>query len=106
MSLLRALGLIGSRAVQSAPEDVALERRAEERRPVFQEADLLLSDFERMRVVITNLSARGAGIRYASRVELPFRLKLIAPGLKLNCWARVVWQDDGAAGLEFQEPAA
>lgn len=103
MSLLKVLGL--GRAAEDAPQDVAVERRAEKRRPVFQEAVLVLSDFERMRVVITNLSSRGARIDYTSRADLPFRLKLIAPALKLHCWARVVWQDEGAAGLEFQEAA-
>jgi hypothetical protein len=105
MSLLRKLGLRNGRSAPDAPEGACfVERRAQERRLLFQEADLVLGDFDRMRVVVANLSSRGAGIRYSSRAELPFRLKLIAPTLKLNCWARVVWQNDGAAGLEFQEP--
>ena len=101
MSLLKALGLLGRR--EPEPE-VVTERRSEERRPMFQEADLVLGDFERMRVVVTNLSSRGVRVEFSSRADLPFRVQLIAPSLKLNCWARVVWQDAGAAGLELQEP--
>jgi hypothetical protein len=105
MSLLRALGLIGASASSNAPEaGRAVERRAEERRPVFQEAVLVLGDFDRIGAVITNVSSRGVRVQYSARTDLPFRLRLIAPTLKLNCWARVVWQNDGAAGMDLQEP--
>ena len=105
MSWLKGLGLTGP-AHTSAPETgVVEERRAEERRLVFHEAVLVLSDFDRMRAIIKNVSARGVGIQYSDRRDLPFRVRLISPTLNLNCWARVVWQDDGSAGLELQEPA-
>lgn len=62
---------------------------------------LTLEDFHKIRAIIVNLSARGARIHFSTRTELPFRIRLSAPVLKLNCWARVVWQQDEAAGLEF-----
>lgn len=106
MSLLKTLGLVGRPAVdQGAPETPSFEeRRADERHLVFQEAVLVLDNHERLRVAITDLSARGAGIQYSVRLDLPFRVRLEAPTLKLRCWARVAWQNDGAAGLEFKEP--
>ena len=100
MSLLRLLRLVagGARVAEAEP---FVERRAETRRPVFQEVMLTLEDFQKIRAVITNLSSRGARIEFSARIDLPFRIKLNAQILKLNCWARVVWQADGAAGLEF-----
>ena len=100
MSLLRIFGL------GDAPEDVPasepfVERRAEERQATFQEVLLTLEDFHKIRAIIVNLSSRGARIHFSTRTELPFRIRLSAPVLKLNCWARVVWQQDEAAGLEF-----
>jgi hypothetical protein len=97
MSLLKALGLGKAR---DKTESAFVERRAEHRRAVFQEAMLLL-DYENIRVVITDLSSRGARVQFSARTELPFRVRLMAQTLKLNCGARVVWQNDGAAGLEF-----
>jgi hypothetical protein len=104
MSLLKALGLAGraTKVVAASAPDTFVERRAEERRPVFQEAVLVLENYHQLHAVITNLSSRGARVEYSTRVDLPFRVRLNAPMLKLKCWARVVWQKDGLAGLEFQ----
>ena len=72
---------------------------------MFREADLTIEGLYRIRVIITDISETGAGISYATRVDLPSRVVICEPGLRLKRWARVVWQDDGAAGLEFQEEA-
>lgn len=103
MSWLKVLGLSGRETapVEPAPEPF-VERRAEERRAVFHDAVVLLEGSYQLRVAITNLSSRGARIDFAGRSELPFRVRINAPTLKLQCWARVVWQDEGRAGLEFQ----
>jgi hypothetical protein len=103
MSLLKALGLARRKAIpDTPPAESFVERRAEERRPVFQEAVLVLEDYHQVRAVITNVTSRGARVEYSERVDLPFRIRLIAPTLKLKCWARVVWQDNGSAGLQFR----
>jgi len=100
MSVLRIFGLGGT--PEDAPaSELFVERRAEERQATFQEALLTLEDFHKIRAIIVNLSSRGARIHFSTRTELPFRIRLSAPVLKLNCWARVVWQKDEAAGLEF-----
>ena len=101
MSLLKMFGLAGEETVGKTESEPFVERRAEERRPVFQEAILTLEDFHKIRAIIVNLSSRGARVHFSNRTELPFRIRLAAPTLKLNCWARVVWQHDEAAGLEF-----
>lgn len=108
MSLLKALGLV-RRAVVEAEEPEcdpveprAEEPRADEGRAVFQEATLVLEDYYRLRVVVTNVSPSRARVSYSARMDLPFRVRLVAPTLKLKCWTRVIWQDDGAAELELQ----
>ncbi len=107
MSLLKLFGLGGAANERDAKTFV--ERRAEPRDAVFQEAVLTLEDYHKVRAVIVNLGSRGARIQFSTRTELPFRIRLSAPTLKFNCWARVVWQADEAAGLEFlpeaNEPA-
>jgi hypothetical protein len=110
MSLLKALGLVRRAETAVEPEKPeselagrpAEQDRVEEGRAVFQEATLLLEDYYRVRVVITNVGPRRARVSYSARMDLPFRVRLVAPTLKLKCWARVVWQDEGAAELEFQ----
>ena len=97
LSLLRH-AVSPARGGQPAP---FTERRSEARQAVFQEVILALGDDHKIRAIISDLSSRGAGIRYSARVDLPFRIRLGAPILKLTCWARVVWQSDGAAGVEF-----
>ena len=101
MSLLRMFNLFGNAAVDTTEAEAILEERSEERVAVFQECQVRLQDFHKIRAVIVDLSATGARIHYSDRTELPFRVRLSAPQLKLNCWARVVWQENEAAGLEF-----
>ncbi len=81
--------------------DAFVDQRAEARRPVFREAVLRLEDYYKVQAVITDLSSRGARVEFSTRIDLPSRIVIIEPTLKLKCWARVVWQRDGAAGLEF-----
>ncbi|MFT3728675.1 MAG: PilZ domain-containing protein [Terricaulis sp.] len=100
MSLLGMFNFFGNTAV-AEPEAEPVERREETRTPCFQECLVALQDFHKIRAVIVNISARGACIHYSERTELPFRIRLSAPQLKLNCWARVVWQENESAGLEF-----
>jgi len=91
-------------AAAIAPQDSACEEdRTEERYAVFREAQLTLEDWFKISAVIIELSASGARIRYAVGVDLPSRLRISEASLKLNSWARVAWQREGLAGLEFVE---
>jgi hypothetical protein len=80
-----------------------VERRVVQRLPVFHDATLTIEGYFKVRAAITDLSPRGACIAYAVRVDLPSRIVIAAPGLAMERWARVVWQGDGVAGLEFLE---
>lgn len=101
MSLRRLFGLLAAEPSREPEATPFVERRAEPREAVFQEVVVTLEDYHKLRAVIVNLNSRGARIQFSNRTELPFRIRLSAPTLKLNCWARVVWQADEAAGLEF-----
>jgi hypothetical protein len=49
------------------------------RRSVFQEAQLIFDSYYKIRAVITDLSADGARVQFASRAELPFRIRISTP---------------------------
>jgi hypothetical protein len=100
MSLLRIFGLGAAPEDEPAAEPF-VERRTEERHATFQEVLLTLENFHKIRAIIVNLSSHGARIHFSTRTELPFRVRFSAPILNRTGWARVVWQADEAAGLEF-----
>jgi hypothetical protein len=105
MSLLKTLSLALWPGRESAPEAEPIAPHMEDGEAVFQDAELFLDDFHHMRIVITHVSETHARVAYAPRMDLPFRVLLVAPGLKLKCWARVTSQDMGAAALEFERDA-
>ena len=88
-------------AAPSAPYSHKREAPRNPRDPVFRSATLLLNEKERFAVVIKNLSATGARVEYFTKVELPPIVVLVESTLRLRQRARVVWQRDGVAGLEF-----
>ena len=77
------------------------EKPRNARDPQFRNATLLLDETERLAVVIKNLSQTGARVEYFTKVELPPIVVLVESTMKLRQRARVVWQRDGVAGLEF-----
>lgn len=102
MSLLRALGLVRRAAPPAEPASDPIVP-ADEGRAVFQEAVLKLEDLYQLRVVITRIIGTTIRVSYSARIDLPFRVHVIAPTLKRNCWGRVVRQDEGVADIELPE---
>lgn len=102
MSVLKFLG-IDSRSVVAAEREPTPppEMRDAPRNPVFKECVLTLDDFYKIRAVVVDLNEGGAQVRFAARVDLPFRIRISATVMMLERSALVVWQHDGAAGLEF-----
>ncbi len=49
--------------------------------------------------MVSNLSASGAGLDLAGRIELPERFTLIAHGARLPC--QVIWRRDNRIGIAF-----
>lgn len=82
-----------------APKPQARQRPPRER--VFKDATLQLRDGTRFRVSIKDLSETGARIEFHANIDLPARVILSAPGLRLRRFARVVWREAMAAGLQF-----
>ncbi len=71
------------------------------RQALFRQGMLILGNGERLTVAVKNVSATGARVEFFTRRDLPEFLTLVEPTLRIRSQARVVWQRDGAAGLEF-----
>jgi hypothetical protein len=89
--------------------DATLERAAGEDARRYQRVAVRLgAGFEgperpSSRVAVVDLSTHGCGIEIDSHVESGARVWIKLPGLQ--SWkSRVVWSDNGRAGLEFESP--
>jgi len=72
-----------------------------ERKPTFKAATLTFITGDRIEVIVKNLSATGARVEFMRNVLLPDRVLLSEQTTRLKVWAYVIWQEPGAAGLEF-----
>ncbi len=77
-------------------------RERDERKPVFREAEMTLPVGEKLPCAIKNLNEGGARIDFFRRMTLPNTVYVHAPSLGLDSWARVVWQTETAAGVDFE----
>jgi hypothetical protein len=68
---------------------------------MFRNGTIVIEGGQRLSVAIKDLSEHGARIEFVRRMDLPSVVILMEPMLKLRCRARVVWQREGIAGLEF-----
>lgn len=71
------------------------------RQTTFRQATIQLMGGERIDVVVKNLSDSGARIEFFRKVTLTEYLILTEPSQRLRTRARVVWQQEGSAGLHF-----
>lgn len=76
------------------------EKRSD-RKPTFKAATLAFITGERVDVVVKNVSDTGARVEFMRDTQLPDRVLLSEPTLRLKTWAYVIWQTRGAAGLQF-----
>jgi hypothetical protein len=85
------------------PHAIPLRRQIERavRAAVFRHGALLLAGDEKLIVAVKDISATGARVEYFARRELPELVILVEPTLRIKSRARVVWQRDGVAGLQF-----
>lgn len=72
-----------------------------ERAPSYRQGVIVIDDGQRVTVVIKNLSGTGARIEFFLKRELPAEVTLIEVTMRIRRRARVVWQGDGVAGLEY-----
>jgi hypothetical protein len=73
----------------------------EERRAVFKNGILEFTGGAKLDVVVKNVTTKGARIEFHERVMLPGEVQFASPMLGIRKRARVVWQDENTAGLEF-----
>lgn len=92
---------IAEAAPSFAPRSEIGRPMRDERKPSFRPATLTFMTGERVDVVVTNVSARGARIALKRGAPLPERVMLNEPRTGLRHWAYVSWQGWGAAGLTF-----
>lgn len=71
------------------------------RQTTFKQATIQLIGGERLDVVVKNLSDTGVRIEFFRKVTLTEYVILNEPTHNLRTRARVVWQQDGVAGLHF-----
>jgi hypothetical protein len=100
--LASRIRIIAGGAPTGAVANVAppLKDRAR-RQAIFRDATITLDSGERMAVAVKDVSANGARVEFFRHVLLPQSFMLSLPGMKLKRRARVVWQREGVAGVEF-----
>ncbi len=76
------------------------------RRPFFRHGALVFEDGQRLAIAVKDLSEGGARVEFYVRTTLPENVMLCEPTLRLRCRAKVVWQEEGVAGLAFVESVA
>ncbi|MDX2235709.1 MAG: hypothetical protein NW200_14515 [Hyphomonadaceae bacterium] len=71
------------------------------REPVFRRASIVPVGGEPRSVALKNISATGARIEFYTREPLPAEFLLLEPIRGVRRRARVVWEEEFAAGLVF-----
>lgn len=71
------------------------------RQATFKPAAITLDGGGRMDVIVKNISETGVRIEFVPQITLPRQVLMAEPTLPIHAWALVVWQGDGAAGLQF-----
>ncbi|MEQ1783178.1 MAG: hypothetical protein ABMA14_17615 [Hyphomonadaceae bacterium] len=88
-------------AAEAAYSVVGPQAERADRKASFRPATLTFITGDRVDVVVKNLSTTGARVEFMCNALLPDRVLLSEPTARLKVWAYVIWQDAGAAGLEF-----
>lgn len=83
------------------PDRTLQNRNRAPRQLTFKQGTITMQGGERMDVVVKNLSDTGARIEYFRKVHLTEMVVLSEPTMRIKTRARVMWQTDGAAGLQF-----
>lgn len=89
-------------AEDDAPDATAYETRRSPRQPQFREAQISLArSGEKFSVAVKDLSAGGVKIESFRKLALPPTVDFYEPLSGRRSRARVVWQEDFRAALEF-----
>lgn len=97
---------VSERKPAPLPKETSPPRKPKERadrRQLFRQGFVIFESGQKVRVAIKNVSETGARVEFFAQNELPDLLVLSEPTLNLRRRARVVWQRNGVAGLEFIE---
>lgn len=83
--------------------DAATSEGRAARTTVFKQAMLLMPHGEKMPVVIKNMSSTGLRVEFFQNRPLGDRVLVTEPSIPLRFWADVVWETDGAGGLQLKK---
>lgn len=97
----RMLKVAQGNAETAPPQESTDAASRAARTPTFKTATLTFIGGHRLDVVLKDVSATGARVEYVQHTQLPDRVLLTEPTLRLKRWAYVAWQEPGRAGLEF-----
>lgn len=95
---------VSERKPQPLPKESSPPRKPKQRadrRQLFRQGFVIFESGQKVRVAIKNVSETGARVEFFALNGLPDLVLLSEPTLNLRRRARVVWQRDGMAGLEF-----
>lgn len=76
------------------------------RHAVYKQAVVTLAHGEELPVVVRNLSPTGCRLEFFKQVYPRGRIRLVEQSLPIDTWASVVWNGEGACGVEFEESEA
>jgi hypothetical protein len=104
IDLKRALKSDASQSAYATPSFAMKDMRQSARKDLWCECSLTAFGAEVREAVITDISKKGARVRFRRRGSLPDIVHIKASRVGLNRMARVAWQTMFDAGLEFYEP--
>jgi hypothetical protein len=102
-ALANRIRRLGERKSQAPSHEAtpAKSKGRPQRQPLYKQATVHCDGGQKVIVAVKNLSATGARIESRERIVLSGEVVLTEVTLGLQRRARVVWQDEGMAGLEF-----
>lgn len=94
---------LGERNAQAGSDGASAPKAKgrSQRQPLYKQATVHCEGGPKLIVAVKNLSATGARIESSERMVLSAEVVLSEATLGLQRRARVVWQDERMAGLEF-----
>jgi hypothetical protein len=82
--------------------DAGSRGRRPSRSATFKQAMVRTPGGDEVPVVIKNMSSSGLRVEYFQSCTLGDRVLIVEPSLPLHAWAQVVWQAEGASGLQLE----
>jgi hypothetical protein len=90
---------IAAKGAPSGYADFGGRKPRAARKYVFKQAFAIMECGERVPIAIKSMSETGLRVDHFQNRSLGDRVLISEPSIPLHCWAEVIWERDGAAGL-------